>query len=65
MEPVWRIKQVVEHISEGVERGKIKPLHEVPIPQMNAIVNVRTWTQMEVQIEISAFQNEQSKTIYG
>jgi hypothetical protein len=32
---------------------------------MNAIVNVRTWTQMEVQIEISAFQNEQSKTIYG
>lgn len=56
---------MVEHISEGVERGKIKPLHEVPIPQMNAIVNVRTWTQMEVQIGISTFQNEQSKTIYG
>jgi hypothetical protein len=32
---------------------------------MNATIDVRTWTQMEVQIEILTFQNEQNKTIYG
>jgi hypothetical protein len=32
MELVGRIKQVVEHIFEGVEKGKIEPLHEVSVP---------------------------------
>jgi hypothetical protein len=42
MELIGRIKQVVEHIYERIERGKIKPLHEVPIHQMNATIDVRT-----------------------
>jgi hypothetical protein len=42
MELIGKIKQVVEHYYEGVERGKIKPLHEVPILEMNATIDVRT-----------------------
>jgi hypothetical protein len=32
---------------------------------MNATANVKTWTQMEAQIEVLTFQNEQIKTIHG
>jgi len=42
MELVERIKHVMQHIFERVEKGQIKPLCAVPVPQMNATTNVRT-----------------------
>jgi hypothetical protein len=41
MELVGSIKQVVEHIFVGAERGKTKLLHEVLVSQMSVPSKVR------------------------